>query len=83
MIIQVFLNSMIFPCMEPFFEIFQVFHEFMSLWEPCGNIHDRVELDDFSGFYLPLRRSPQNFLSQICREHFWGCREIKMSSHQG
>ena len=26
---------MIFPCMEPFLVIFQAFHEFQSLWEPC------------------------------------------------
>ena len=26
---------MIFPCMELFFLIFQVFHDFQSLWEPC------------------------------------------------
>ena len=34
MIIQVFSNSMIFPCMELFLVIFQVFHDFQSLWEP-------------------------------------------------
>ena len=34
-IIQVFSNSMIFPCMELFLVIFQVFHNFQSLWEPC------------------------------------------------
>ena len=26
---------MIFPCMELFFVIFQVSHDFQSLWEPC------------------------------------------------
>ena len=35
MIIQVFSNSMIFPCMELLLVIFQVFHDFQSLWEPC------------------------------------------------
>ena len=35
MIIQVFSNYMIFPCMEFFLVIFQVFHDFQSLWEPC------------------------------------------------
>ena len=35
MIIHVFSNSMIFPCMELFLVIFQVFHDFQSLWEPC------------------------------------------------
>ena len=35
MIIQFFSNSMIFPCIEPFLVIFQVFHDFQSLWEPC------------------------------------------------
>ena len=35
MIIQGFPNSMIFPCMELFLVIFQVFHDFQSLWEPC------------------------------------------------
>ena len=35
MIIQVFSNSIIFPCMELFLVIFQVFHDFQSLWEPC------------------------------------------------
>ena len=34
MIIQFFSNSMIFPCMELFLVIFQVFHDFQSLWEP-------------------------------------------------
>ena len=29
-----FSNSMIFPCME-LLVIFQVFHDFQSLWEPC------------------------------------------------
>ena len=28
-------NYMIFPCMELFLVIFQVFHDFQSLWEPC------------------------------------------------
>ena len=32
MIIQVFSNSMIFPCTELFWVIF---HDFQSLWEPC------------------------------------------------
>ena len=32
MITQVFSNSMIFPCMKLFLE---VFHDFQSLWEPC------------------------------------------------
>ena len=35
MIVQVFSKSMIFPCMELFLVIFQVFHDFQSLWEPC------------------------------------------------
>ena len=35
MIIQAFSNSMIFPCMELFFLILQVFHDFQSSWEPC------------------------------------------------
>ena len=35
MIIHVFSNSMIFPCMELIFVIIQVFHDFQSLWEPC------------------------------------------------
>ena len=35
MIIHVFSNSMIYPCMELFLVIFQVFHEIQSLWEPC------------------------------------------------
>ena len=35
MIIQVFSNSMIFPCMALFLVIFQVFHHFQNLWEPC------------------------------------------------
>ena len=30
-----FSNSMIFPCMELFLVIFQVFHDSQSLWEPC------------------------------------------------
>ena len=34
MTIQGFSNSMIFPCMELFLVIFQVFHDFQSLWEP-------------------------------------------------
>ena len=34
MIIQVFSSSMIFPCMELFLLVFQVFHDFQSLWEP-------------------------------------------------
>ena len=38
MIIQVFSNSMIFPCMELFLVIFQVFHDFQSLWEPCMTV---------------------------------------------
>ena len=38
MIIQVFSNSMIFPCMELFLVIFQVFLDFQSLWEPCNVI---------------------------------------------
>ena len=29
-----FSNSMIFPCMELYSVIFQVFHGFQSLWEP-------------------------------------------------
>ena len=39
MIIQAFSNSMIFPCMELFFLVFQVFHDFQSLWEPCNKVH--------------------------------------------
>ena len=35
MIIQIFSNSMIFPCMELILVIFQVFHDFQSLSEPC------------------------------------------------
>ena len=38
MISQVFSNSMIFPCMELFLVIFQVFHDFQSLWEPCRKL---------------------------------------------
>ena len=34
MIFQFLSNSMIFPCMEFLFVIFQVFHDFHSLWEP-------------------------------------------------
>ena len=34
MIIQFFSNSMIFPCMELYLVIFQVFQDFQSLWEP-------------------------------------------------
>ena len=34
-IFQLLSNSMIFPCMEFLFVIFQVFHDFQSLWEPC------------------------------------------------
>ena len=34
MIIQIFSNSRIFPCMEHFLVNFQVFHDFQSLWEP-------------------------------------------------
>ena len=52
MIIQVFfLNSMIFPCMELFLVIYQVLHDFQSVWEPCilqslYNIpHFNMELD--------------------------------------
>ena len=47
MIIQGFSNSMIFPCMELFLVIFQVFHDFQSLWKPCitvdyiSNVHVR------------------------------------------
>ena len=26
---------MIFPCIVLFFVIFQVFHDFQSVWEPC------------------------------------------------
>ena len=29
---------MIFLCMELFLVIFQVFHDFQSLWEPCNGI---------------------------------------------
>ena len=29
------LNFMIFPCMDLILVIFQVFHGFQSLWEPC------------------------------------------------
>ena len=36
MIIQFFTNSIIFRCMELFFVIFKVFHDFQSSWEPCG-----------------------------------------------
>ena len=44
MIIQLFSNSTIFPCMELFLVIFQVFHDFQSLWESCNRvpINDRV-----------------------------------------
>ena len=35
MIIQVFSESMIFPCKELFLVIFQVSHDFQNLWEPC------------------------------------------------
>ena len=34
MIFQVFSNFMIFPFMELFLVIFQVFHDFQTLWEP-------------------------------------------------
>ena len=40
MIIQVFSNSMTFPSMELSLVIFQVFHDFQSLWEPwIGNVY--------------------------------------------
>ena len=39
MIIQVLSNSMIFPCMERFKVIFQLFHDLQSLWEPCTPQH--------------------------------------------
>ena len=35
MIIQFFSNSMIFSMHGTFLVIFQVFHDFQSLWEPC------------------------------------------------
>ena len=35
MIIQGFFKFHDFPCMEPFLVIFQVFHDFQNLWEPC------------------------------------------------
>ena len=40
MINQFFSNSMIFPCMELFLVIFQVFHDFQSLWEPCKDYNE-------------------------------------------
>ena len=43
MLIQVFSNSMIFPCMELFFVIFQVFHDFQSLWESCKQTEVQVK----------------------------------------
>ena len=38
-IIQVFSNSMIFPYMKLFFDVFQVFHDFQSLRESCYKQH--------------------------------------------
>ena len=43
MIIQVFSNSMIFPCMELFFVIF---HDFQSLWEPCSSIESQPQIPE-------------------------------------
>ena len=45
MIIQVFSNSMIFPCMELFLVIFHVFHDFQSLWEPWALHFVESDLD--------------------------------------
>ena len=36
---------MIFPCMELFLVIFQVSHDFQSLWEPCWYI-DNIHSDE-------------------------------------
>ena len=48
MIILIFSNSMIFPRMELFLVIFQVFHDFQSLWEPCMQTFLRIYLKDIS-----------------------------------
>ena len=45
---RVFSNSMIFPCMELFFLIFQVFHDFQSLWEHCWQIGSITVLNTLS-----------------------------------
>ena len=37
---------MIFPCMEFILVMFQVFHDFQSLWEPCGQA---IRLESTSG----------------------------------
>ena len=42
--VVVFLNSMIFPCMELFLVIFQVFHDFQSLWEPCFIVQNSANI---------------------------------------
>ena len=54
MIIQVYSNSMIFPCMELFLVIFQVFHEVIKLF-PLNvmiNLIDRLIVMDFGKILL-------------------------------
>ena len=59
MIIQVFSNSMIFPCMELFLVIFQVFHDFQSLWEPCNGLSYSCR----EGALLPFQGPPMHSLT--------------------
>ena len=59
MIVQGFSNSMIFPCMEHFCEIFQVFHDFKSLWEPCSGDLDQMPHSAASNLGLRCLPVPQ------------------------
>ena len=46
MIFQFFSNSMIFPCMELFFGIFQVFQVFQCSWEPWSMVCKLQQVSD-------------------------------------
>ena len=67
MIIQVFSNSMIFPCMELFLVIFQVFRDFQSLWEPCHFMLSVLHVDYWPALYdgIPCHAEKSTPLSLI------------------
>ena len=57
MIIQAFSNPMIFPCMDFFFMIFQIFFDFPSLWEHCRtHLYKRI---------LPYVRGCKNIFTSV------------------
>ena len=61
MIIQVFSNSMTFPCMELFLVIV---HDFQSLWEPC-HIHHHHQGGQSHGQHDWVHRFPEPVKSFI------------------